>query len=217
MIRLLCFFLSIKASTLVAQSTTYYKNRALSREVDSEHSKYSKTVFQENGVVRTEIREMRSGKVIEQYAFKGKEPVGVWMDESTPSRSYDFALQYHDCRCSDSIDSIATSDPLQNNDSIDYRAPVFIAENASLYTYIAKHTYYPQQARDHLIEGRVFLRFELSSSGKVENVCVLRGVDPILDKEAMRVIRELPYQKAAELEGKPIGMCFAMPIKFRLR
>ena len=70
--------------------------------------------------------------------------------------------------------------------------PQFPGGPAELLKYIAKNLKYPVIAQENGIQGKVILRFVVNAQGHVENVKVLRSLDPYCDKEAIRVVKSLP-------------------------
>jgi len=94
--------------------------------------------------------------------------------------------------------------------------PMFPGGDDSLRKFIAKSVKYPEVARENGIQGRVYVQFVVNGRGKVEQVKVARGVDPTLDKEAMRIIETLPSWQPGKQRGKPVKVSFTVPINFKL-
>ena len=88
-------------------------------------------------------------------------------------------------------------------------------ENA-LMKYLSTNIKYPNKARKKGIEGVVYIKFIVNSLGDIENVKVLKSVDPLLDNEAIRVIEEMGKWIPAEMDGEKNSMSFTLPIKFKL-
>ncbi|HSF55431.1 MAG TPA: energy transducer TonB [Algoriphagus sp.] len=84
------------------------------------------------------------------------------------------------------------------------------------YTYLRKHLTYPKQAQKLGIEGTVLLRFVINTDGSIQDVEVVRSVDPFLDKAAMEVIQNSPTWKSALHHGRPVRSRMTIPIKFKL-
>jgi len=95
--------------------------------------------------------------------------------------------------------------------------PMFPGGDAALLTYIAEHTNYPEVAKENNIQGRVIVRFCVTSKGTINQVSVLKGVDPELDKEAIRVVESLPGFKPGKQGGKPVPVWYMVPITFTLK
>jgi periplasmic protein TonB len=95
--------------------------------------------------------------------------------------------------------------------------PMFPGGDAALLTYIGEHTNYPEVAKENNIQGRVIVRFCVTSKGGVSQVSVLKGVDPELDKEAVRVVGTLPTFKPGKQGGKPVPVWYMVPITFTLK
>jgi protein TonB len=95
--------------------------------------------------------------------------------------------------------------------------PSFPGGDPALLKYIADHTNYPEVAKENNIQGRVIVRFCVTAKGGVSQVSVLKGVDPELDKEAMRVVTTLPPFKPGKQGGKPVPVWYMVPITFTLK
>ena len=77
---------------------------------------------------------------------------------------------------------------------------------------------YPQQCIDEQIQGRVVLQFTINATGQVCDVNVLRGVNPAIDEEAVRAVKESPIWTPGKTEdGKVVPVSFVFPIVFALR
>lgn len=95
--------------------------------------------------------------------------------------------------------------------------PEFPGGNLELQKWIAKSIKYPVIAQENGITGRVFVSFVVNKKGMVEQVRVVRGVDPSLDKEAVRVIKTMPKWKPGKQRGKPVKVSYTVPINFQLQ
>lgn len=95
--------------------------------------------------------------------------------------------------------------------------PMFPGGEAALLTYIMEHTQYPEVAKENNIQGKVIVRFCVTSKGGVDKVEILKGVDPELDKEAIRVVKTLPAFKPGKQGGKPVPVWYMVPINFTLK
>jgi len=95
--------------------------------------------------------------------------------------------------------------------------PMFPGGDVELLKYIMEHTQYPEVAKENNIQGRVIVRFCVTSKGTINQVSVLKGVDPELDKEAVRVVSELPSFKPGKQGGKPVPVWYMVPITFTLK
>ena len=83
--------------------------------------------------------------------------------------------------------------------------------------YIACHLQYPTVAQENGIQGRVFVSFVVGEDGYVEDVQVIKGVEPMLDKEALRVIQSLPRWTPGNQQGKPVRVKYTVPVTFALQ
>jgi len=82
--------------------------------------------------------------------------------------------------------------------------------------WVGKNTNYPTVAQENGISGRVYVEFTISKTGEVTDVKLLRGVDPLLDNEALRVIKASPKWTPGMQRGKPVRVKYQFPVVFRL-
>jgi TonB family protein len=94
--------------------------------------------------------------------------------------------------------------------------PQFPGGDGAMLKFIAEHIVYPESAKENGIEGKVYAQFVVQSTGKISDINVLRGIDPSLDAEAVRVIKLFPLWKPGKQNGKPVNVSFTVPIKFEL-
>jgi protein TonB len=83
--------------------------------------------------------------------------------------------------------------------------------------YVVENVIYPREAVSMSLCGKVFVEFTVNEKGKVTNVRLLRGVDPMLDIEALRVIQSSPLWTPGRQRGKPVKVTFTIPVNFELQ
>ena len=76
---------------------------------------------------------------------------------------------------------------------------------------------YPEIAKENGVQGRVTLQFTVEKDGTVTKVKVLRGVDPSLDKEAVRVVSMSPKWKPGKQRDRAVPVTYTLPVIFQLR
>lgn len=86
---------------------------------------------------------------------------------------------------------------------------------AKLMEFLKSQLEYPQIAIDNNIQGRVFVQFVVNKDGSIQDVKVTRGVDPVLDQEAIRVVKKMPKWVPAEQRGKTCRSRFTLPVVFK--
>lgn len=94
--------------------------------------------------------------------------------------------------------------------------PEFIGGEAGLMAFIAQNIKYPEIAKEVEIQGVVYVEFVVGKDGSVKDVALKRGVDPLLDKEALRVVQMLPKWKPGKQRGKVVNVSYIIPIRFKL-
>ncbi|MBO4718355.1 MAG: energy transducer TonB [Prevotella sp.] len=94
--------------------------------------------------------------------------------------------------------------------------PQFPGGFEKLKEFIEKNRRYPKSLQDRGIQGRVVVTFVVEKTGKISHAKVVRGVDPALDKEALRVVRKMPQWIPGRIYGKNVDVKYTMPVDFRL-
>jgi len=88
---------------------------------------------------------------------------------------------------------------------------------SGLLKYIADNTRYPAVPQENNIQGTVIVKFCVTSKGGIDQVSILRPVDPDLDAEAIRVVKTLPTFRPGKQGGVPVPVWFTVPIKFQIK
>ena len=83
--------------------------------------------------------------------------------------------------------------------------------------FLAKNIKYPTIAQENGVQGRVIVQFVVNRDGSIVDPVVVRGVDPYLDKEALRVISTMPKWKPGKQRGKAVRVKYTVPVMFRLQ
>lgn len=88
---------------------------------------------------------------------------------------------------------------------------------AGLMQFLSKNIKYPTIAQENGTQGRVTVQFVVNADGSIVDAKVIRGVDPYLDKEALRVINSMPKWKPGMQRGKAVRVKYTVPVMFRLQ
>ena len=108
----------------------------------------------------------------------------------------------------------------QNNNTI-YdvveQQPTFPGGPSALMQFLASNVHYPVVAEENGVQGKVVCTFVVETDGSISNVTVVRGVDPSLDKEAVRVIKSMPRWNPGRQDGRPVRVKYNVPVNFRLQ
>ena len=98
------------------------------------------------------------------------------------------------------------------------KKPSFMGGDANTFSaWVNQHLEYPEVARENGVSGRVMLQFTVNPNGTVTDVKVLRGVDPALDKEAVRVISSSPKWEPGRQRDRAVKVTYTFPVVFQLR
>lgn len=95
--------------------------------------------------------------------------------------------------------------------------PEFPGGNAAMMKFLSDNIRYPVIAQENGIQGRVICNFVVERDGSITDVQVVRGQDPSLDREAIRVIQQMPKWKPGKQRGSAVRVRFTLPVVFRLQ
>ena len=96
------------------------------------------------------------------------------------------------------------------------KMPAFPGGDKARVKFLVGNVKYPEKARKNGISGTVFVSFIVEKDGSISNVELLRGVNELLDNEALRVVKLMPSWEPGIQRGKPVRVQFHMPISFNL-
>lgn len=86
----------------------------------------------------------------------------------------------------------------------------------AMYRFLVNNLKYPEAAVKNNVQGRVYIRFVVTSDGTLTDFSVQRGVSPELDAEALRVVKLFPKFTPGTIDGKPVNVYYSMPVAFKL-
>ncbi len=116
----------------------------------------------------------------------------------------------------DTIPVVRDDEPVIPVGMVDEK-PVFKDEHGNDFlTYIAKHVKYPAATLDGTMQGTVYVEFIVDKGGWVTHAKVIRGINPALDEEALRVIITAPNWTPGKHQGKPVSVRYVYPVSFNL-
>ena len=95
------------------------------------------------------------------------------------------------------------------------RMPSFPGGPAALMQYLNNSIRYPEEAKANGIRGRVTVQFVVEKDGSISGVSTMRSADPMLDREAMRIVSNMPKWKPGKSNGSPVRVKYFVPVVFR--
>ncbi len=118
-------------------------------------------------------------------------------------------------------DTVRTAPPAEQEEAVPFQfievRPGFNGGDANEFSkWVNQRLVYPPEAREKNIQGRVTLQFTVEKEGNVTGVKVLRGVHPLLDDEAIRVVSSSPNWTPGYMDGKPARVTYTFPVIFQL-
>lgn len=113
-----------------------------------------------------------------------------------------------------------TKDVIKGDEVVNFyvieEKPSFPGGEKAMMEWLANNTKYPDVPKESGVTGKVFVKFIIDKEGKVTDVELLNNVDPYLDKEALRVVSEMPSWTPGKQRGETVKVSFQIPIKFIL-
>lgn len=97
------------------------------------------------------------------------------------------------------------------------KMPEFPGGEVAVREYIGKSIQYPEDAKKAGIQGKVYITFTVDKTGKVIDAKIARGVNPSLDKEALRVVESMPAWIPGQQRGENVAVSYTIPIQFALK
>lgn len=190
-----------------AVSRTYYKSGQILNEIN--YSYYDKNIW--DGSFRLWHS---NGKLKKEMMFKDGKAFGQRKIYNT--RGNLIRLDYYE---NDTIKSSTCYTPKGKLDECvdlnDYMSE-YPGGNDALYNFLVKNLKYPRKARKNSIVGKVVLSFRIDTEGKIFDIIIKQSINPILDKEAIRVVNKLEDFIPAYQDGEPVISSYILPIKFDL-
>ena len=95
--------------------------------------------------------------------------------------------------------------------------PYFPGGESEMMKFIRENIQYPASTKEYGIQGRVILRFVVTETGTIENITVLRSLDPACDKEAIRLLKSMPKWIPGKQNDEIVSVYYTLPIAFKLQ
>ncbi|MBR6081663.1 MAG: energy transducer TonB [Salinivirgaceae bacterium] len=113
--------------------------------------------------------------------------------------------------------NLAVTDTTQTEEilTIAQEMPVFPGGDSAMCEYITENLVYPAEAKDKNLEGKVFVQFVINKNGEVVSPRIARGIDPILDDEVLRVVRNMPKWIPGKNNGNPVNVMKTIPVNIK--
>lgn len=112
---------------------------------------------------------------------------------------------------------VKKEDPTQEIFVVVEDMPEFPGGNEAMVQFLADNIQYPEVAKENGIQGRVTCQFVVLKDGTVSDVKIIRGVDPSIDAEAVRVLETMPAWKPGKQRGQAVNVQFTLPVVFSLK
>lgn len=122
----------------------------------------------------------------------------------------------------ESTDPPAVEQPASEGKAIPFQLvevkPTFQGGDASQFSkWVNENLVYPEEAKKAGIQGRVLASFTVDNTGKVTDVKIVKGLDPYLDAEALRILNSAPDWTPGEVDGATVKVTYTFPIIFNLK
>jgi TonB family protein len=115
-----------------------------------------------------------------------------------------------------SVDTICPEENVEHDSLVPTISASFIGGEANMRQFIADNLWYPMEAREQLITGKVIISFVVDKEGKLSNIKVCESPNILLSKEAARLIKMMPKWAPGSKNGEAVNMRFSLPLVFKL-
>lgn len=95
--------------------------------------------------------------------------------------------------------------------------PTYPGGTAALYKFIGSKIIYPHNAQSRGIQGKVVIKFCVTAQGGISQISVLKGIDPDIDNEAVRVVKTIPSFNPGKKDGVAVPVWYMLPITFTIK
>jgi len=116
----------------------------------------------------------------------------------------------------DSFQEIEDTDTIYYIKDVDVK-PEFVGGEKALMKFINENITFPIEFSGASAQGNVYVKFVVEKDGSITNIEIVRGVHPLFDKEAIRLVKLMPKWKPAIKGGEVVRCYFTLPVKFILR
>ncbi|MCD7973870.1 MAG: energy transducer TonB [Candidatus Azobacteroides sp.] len=94
--------------------------------------------------------------------------------------------------------------------------PEFPGGKDSLLKYLSHNLIYPAIAVENKIQGKVVVSFVVKKDGTIDDIKIVRGIDPSCDKEALRIVKRMPAWIPGKENGEAVNVHYTLPIVFKM-
>jgi len=223
----LVFIALIFSVSLYSQTSTgikYFKDIEQSREV-----KEKKGVFIESSeclndsIKRVTFKDIGTDRTIWIKVYKYNKPFGNWYYYNGNGQitnrilyGYDKPKGYYKCDVEDRLHSGKLVELNKEIPLVFKDKQISKQYEHGFMQWVAINVVYPYGARDRDIQGEVVVGFTIDELGTIGSVQIVKGVHELLDKESIKVVKQLPQFEPVKLNEKNIGVYIECPIKFSL-
>ena len=204
---LIILFLLISNLVLNGQNIidkTFYKTSGLSVTNEKNAKFIQLTILNSDSSYTVKLIAIKDSAILRTEYYKDNTEIGIWSskNEKGLKDQYDYNFELEYCE----------NPPTNINESPGYVSAKF--ENGSFNSFILKQVHYPLLAVSRNISGKVVAKFTIDTDGKVGDICILKSVHKLLDKEVIRAIKTSSNWIPASINGQKIKGTFIIPVLF---
>lgn len=112
--------------------------------------------------------------------------------------------------------NLETKDKQAQEEIIVDKMPEFKGGQEAMMKFVVENVKYPEEAKKNGVQGKVFISFTVTKTGKLENIKVLKNLNDLLDAEALRVVSSMPDWVPGVSKGSAVDVEITLPIMFKL-
>lgn len=205
-----CLVLNAVISTAQNNRVEYYDVRG--KQVPQEQARFERTIIQNSdGSTTTQEKNIKTGRINSETV---REPFGISNNRGVVI-DYSFKIEYADDKCDNGGLLPELNNYFEDIDSLDYVAAK-LPGNENINRFIARNIRYPDYAKENGLQGKIMAQFIIGKEGSVSNIRIIEGVNVVLDKEFVRILRILKFTTPPKINGQPVELCVTAPCVFRM-
>jgi TonB family protein len=199
------------------QTTTYYKDEFLNKQVIEKKGKFRKVeTALENGSVNVKTYQVKANVLLRESNFSNGKPAGIWVrynpDGSIQSKRNLNKVVYSTKEIKDIFNNaVSLSNPLH------YQKTEYPDGETEMMKFMAHQIRYPAESLNASSSGTVYIRFTIDDTGKATPHSIYKGVDAFIDYEAWSLIENMPKWIPAKMNGQPIASYYTLPVRFAIK
>jgi TonB family protein len=175
-----------------------------------------------DSTITKELRRATDNRLLRRDVYRGKTPVGTWLQQYEPNRVP--LKTVYDADPEGVLSSCPSGYLYQlGNASLSFGGrgetftPPVLREGQSINEFLNSRLHYPNSAREEGVRGVVRVKGTLTEAGELTDLAISKSLSRDVDAEVFRVVKMMRFEKPALVNGKPVRLCVSLPVTFQVQ